>query len=118
MARLSTHVLDTARGKPAAGIEISLFFLAHGNERRLLKRDVTNADGRTDEPLLAGNNLVVGIYELVFNAGEYHRARGQATDAPPFLGEVIVRFGVCDSSGDYHIPLLLSPHAYSTYRGS
>jgi 5-hydroxyisourate hydrolase len=117
MGRISTHVLDTARGKPAAGIAIRLYS-CHGNERRLLKSAVTNADGRTDEPLLSGSTIASGIYELVFNAADYHRAQGQPLDSPPFLDEVTVRFGVSDPAGNYHVPLLLSPYAYSTYRGS
>jgi 5-hydroxyisourate hydrolase len=117
MGRLSTHVLDTARGKPAAGMAVRLYS-CNGTERRLLKSAVTNADGRTDEPLLSGNNLATGSYELVFNAADYHRAQGQKVDSPPFLDEVVVRFGVSDPAGNYHVPLLLSPYAYSTYRGS
>ena len=117
MGRLSTHVLDTARGQPAAGIAIRLYS-CNGDDRRLLKSATTNADGRTAEPLLSGSNLTVGVYELVFSAGDYHRAQGQSLDSPPFLDEVVVRFGVSDPDANYHIPLLLSPYAYSTYRGS
>ena len=117
MGHLSTHVLDTARGKPAAGVAIRLY-ACNGDERRLLKSATTNADGRTDSPLLSGNDFAVGVYELVFSAGDYHRAQGDQLPAPPFLDEVVVRFGVNDSSSNYHVPLLLSPYSYSTYRGS
>jgi 5-hydroxyisourate hydrolase len=117
MGRLSTHVLDTASGKPAAGLEFRLYAL-HGDERRLLKRATTNADGRTDAPLLNGNELAAGIYELVFCAGNYHRAHGAPLASPPFLDEITVRFGIADPGANYHVPLLFSPYSYSTYRGS
>lgn len=117
MGRLSTHVLDVAHGKPAAGITVHLYS-CQGNERRLVKSAATNMDGRTDGPLLSGTDLTAGTYELVFHAAEYHRAQGQALDSPPFLDEVVVRFGVSDPSANYHVPLLLSPYSYSTYRGS
>lgn len=117
MARLSTHVLDTTRGKPAAGIAVRLY-ICKGTERQLLKSAVTNADGRTDEPLLSGNHLATGNYELVFNAADYHRAQGLALGSPPFLDEIVIRFGVSDPAANYHVPLLLSPYSYSTYRGS
>jgi len=117
MGRLSTHVLDTASGKPAAGLEIRLYAL-HGDERRLLKSTITNADGRTDVPLLTGDELIAGVYELVFCAGDYHRAQGETLASPPFLDEIAVRFGVADPAAHYHVPLLLSPYSYSTYRGS
>jgi len=114
---LSTHVLDTANGKPAAGVGIRLYAL-HGDERRLLKSAATNADGRTDAPLLTGDELIAGIYELVFCAGNYHRTQGETLAVPPFLDEITVRFGVADPAANYHVPLLLSPYGYSTYRGS
>ena len=114
MGRLTTHVLDTARGKPAAGVAIQLYSL-NGNELRLLKSSTTNADGRTDEPLLDFHS---GVYELVFSAGSYYRAQGEHVSSPPFLDEVIVRFGVSDPTQNYHVPLLLSPYGYATYRGS
>jgi 5-hydroxyisourate hydrolase len=117
MGLLSTHVLDTARGKPAAGIAVRLYS-CNGTERQMLKSTVTNADGRTDEPLLAGEHLATGRYELVFNAADYQRSQGLKVDSPPFLDEIVVRFGVSDPAGNYHIPLLLSPYSYSTYRGS
>ena len=117
MGRLSTHVLDTASGKPAAGLKIRLYAL-RGDERRLLKSTTTNADGRTDMPLLTGDELIAGIYELVFCAGDYHRTQGQRLASPPFLDEILVRFGIADPAAHYHVPLLLSPYSYSTYRGS
>ena len=114
MARLSTHVLDTARGRPAAGMRVRLFAIE--NEiRRLLKTASTNADGRTDAPLLAGERIETGVYELEFAVADYFDLPGEP---PPFLGEVVVRFGVSDPEGTYHIPLLVSPYGYSTYRGS
>ena len=114
MARLSTHVLDTAHGKPAAGMRIRLF-ATHNETRCLLKSATTNKDGRTDEPLLAGDRLETGMYELEFDVGDYF---GLAGGQPPFLREVVVRFGVSDAAGNYHVPLLVSPYSYSTYRGS
>jgi len=117
MGRLSTHVLDTARGYPARNVVIDLH-ICEGSERRHVKTTVTNADGRTDEPLLSGDELPTGIYELTFHAGDYFRASGIALGDPPFLDEIIIRFGVADPAGSYHVPLLLSPYGYSTYRGS
>lgn len=122
--RLSTHVLDTSRGKPAGGVRILLYRISgdSGNSHTLLKQVVTNDDGRTDAPLLAGDDLKVGCYELVFCAGDYLRATGQAeaqTGAEAlFLDQIPIRFGVGDAGGHYHVPLLISPFAYSTYRGS
>lgn len=115
--RLSTHVLDTARGKPAAGVKITLYRLS-GQGRQQIVATVTNADGRTDAPLLAGEALTAGTYELIFNAGDYLRASGQAGEGTLFLDEIPIRFGVPDASAHYHVPLLISPFAYSTYRGS
>ena len=113
MARLSTHVLDTTQGKPAAGVAIELY-----RSGVLLKREVTNADGRTGEPLLAGAAIETGEYELVFAAGDYFRAAGVALPSPPFLDRVVIRFGIADPHGHYHVPLMVSPYGYSTYRGS
>lgn len=117
MGRLSTHVLDTAKGKPAAGVVIALYRL-QGEARELLLRTQTNDDGRTDQPLLLGEALVAGSYELLFHAGDYLRASGQAAGDILFLDQIPIRFGVPDASQHYHVPLLISPFAYSTYRGS
>lgn len=117
MGRLSTHVLDTAKGKPAAGVKIMLYRIS-GQSHRKMKEVVTNADGRTDGPLLEGDTLEAGIYELVFCAGDYLRASGQAADGVLFLDEIPIRFGVPDVGQHYHVPLLISPFGYSTYRGS
>ncbi|MGL5009490.1 MAG: hydroxyisourate hydrolase [Paracoccaceae bacterium] len=117
MGRLSTHVLDTARGKPAAGIRIMLYRIS-GQSHRKVTEATTNADGRTDAPLLEGTKLTTGTYELVFCAGDYLRATGQATGDTLFLDEIPIRFGIADAAGHYHVPLLLSPFGYSTYRGS
>ena len=110
---LTTHVLDTANGRPAVGLEIELFRL-EGDERRLLKTVRTNDDGRTDEPLLTEEEFGRGVYEIVFNVGEYFGEGGE----PPFLDHVPLRFGVSDPEVHYHVPLLASPWSYSTYRGS
>lgn len=115
--RLTTHVLDTARGKPAAGVKITLYRIS-GQSHRKIAETVTNADGRTDAPMLAGDALKEGRYELVFSAGDYLRASGQATGEVLFLDEIPIRFGVPDAGQHYHVPLLISPFAYSTYRGS
>ena len=117
MARVSTHVLDTARGIPARGIAVSLHRL-HGDERFAVATAVTNADGRTDAPLLAGDTIATGIYELTFHAAAYLAQAGEILTSPPFLGDIVVRFGVADEAASYHVPLLLSPYGYSTYRGS
>jgi 5-hydroxyisourate hydrolase len=117
MASVSTHVLDTSRGKPAQNLVIDLHICSNG-ERRLVKTAVTNADGRTGEALLSGDRLETGIYELTFHAGDYFRSAGVELPDPPFLDEVVIRFGLADPAGRYHVPLLLSPYGYSTYRGS
>lgn len=117
---LTTHVLDTANGRPAADVAIELWRLApDAGAHTLLASTRTNADGRTAEPLLAGDALRVGCYELVFAVGPYFAALAAApAAAPPFLDRVPVRFAVADATAHYHIPLLVSPWAYSTYRGS
>lgn len=117
MARLSTHVLDTMHGKPAAGVKLELYVL-NGETRRLVKAETTNADGRTDAPLLSGADYKPGQYELVFHIGEYFRRLGVALAAPNFLDTVPLRFGMAEADGHYHVPLLASPWSYSTYRGS
>jgi 5-hydroxyisourate hydrolase len=113
---LTTHILDTARGCPAAGLDICLYHI-NGQDVTELARMTTNADGRTDSPILPADNCRSGSYQLVFAAGDYLRAHGQAEDIL-FLDEVIIRFGINDADQHYHVPLLLSPYGYSTYRGS
>jgi 5-hydroxyisourate hydrolase len=117
MARLSTHVLDTARGIPASGIAVELHVL-RGADRVPVMSAETNADGRTDVPLLTGDRIEPGVYELTFHAGAYFRRTGTVIADPPFLDQVVIRFGIADPAGLYHVPLLLSPYGYSTYRGS
>ena len=114
---LTTHVLDTGRGVPAAGIRIVLSRLTDGGAVQVAEA-VTNADGRTATPLLKGADFQVGRYELMFFAGEYLRANGQVSGAVLFLDEVPIRFGISDEASHYHVPLLVSPWSYSTYRGS
>ncbi len=113
---LTTHVLDTARGVPAAGMHIELFRL--GETREFVHAMVTNADGRTDAPMLPAAEFSAGVYELVFHVGDYLDATGAAPESPRFLDVVPVRFGVSDAGAHYHVPLLVSPFGYSTYRGS
>ena len=115
--RLTTHVLDTALGKPAGGVKIALYRQV-GQSHRKIAETVTNADGRTDAPMLAGKALTAGVYELVFHAGDYLRASGQVEGEVLFLDQVPIRFGVPDADQHYHVPLLICPFAYSTYRGS
>lgn len=118
MARLSTHVLDTTHGRPAAGMRLELYRLEEGGARTLVASATTNADGRTDTPLLSGETLPTGVYELVFYVAEYFAAQGVHLPNPPFLGSVPIRFGIAEPQGHYHVPLLVSPFGYSTYRGS
>ncbi len=113
---LTTHVLDTALGRPAKGVRITLYRVS-GNSHRKIAETVTNDDGRTDAPILPVKAFAKGTYELVFHAGDYLRATGQAGAEPLFLDQVPIRFGMSEDA-HYHVPLLLSPHAYSTYRGS
>ena len=115
--RLTTHVLDTALGRPAAGLTLRLYKL-EADSRRLLASAVTNSDGRTDGPLLDGDAFAPGVYEIEFEAGAYHRAAAAPGASAPFLDTVPVRFGISDAGANYHVPLLLSPFGYSTYRGS
>ena len=114
--RLTTHVLDTASGKPAAGLTIALYRIA-GETRTLLKTVTTNGDGRCDAPLLQGADFATGEYELVFEAGAYLSAQGVVLPRPAFLDRIPIRFGMAENV-HYHVPLLVSPYGYSTYRGS
>jgi 5-hydroxyisourate hydrolase len=118
MGRLTTHVLDTALGRPAASITVALHRIAPSGGREKLGDFVTNADGRCDRPLLEGAALVAGTYELTFAAGAYFDRAGLKLPDPKFLDEVTIRFGIAAPEQHYHVPLLLSPYAYSTYRGS
>jgi 2-oxo-4-hydroxy-4-carboxy-5-ureidoimidazoline decarboxylase len=115
--RLSTHVLDTVSGKPAAGVKVVLKEIGASAEG-VLKETVTNADGRTDEPLLGGAPLRIGRYQLEFHVGAYFAASGAAAASPPFLDVVPIRFAIAEPEGHYHVPLLASPWSYATYRGS
>jgi 5-hydroxyisourate hydrolase len=115
MGQLTTHVLDTAGGRPGAGIAISLYSLNDG--RTLVCSAITNGDGRTDEPLLQGDSWRRGHYELQFAVADYFRRAGVPLAEPPFLDEIVIRFSLADDR-HYHVPLLVSPWSYSTYRGS
>ena len=117
IGKLTTHVLDTANGCPGAGIAISLYRLENGEEHPLTAT-FTNADGRTDSPLLVGEAMAVGVYELRFQVGDYFVTQGGALPNPSFLDLVPIRFGIADATAHYHVPLLVSPWSYSTYRGS
>jgi 5-hydroxyisourate hydrolase len=117
LGRLTTHVLDTAHGQPGAGMAVTLYRRA-GDRFDPVKSVTTNADGRVDTPLLEGAALSIGRYRLVFAAGAYFRRLGLALPDPPFVDEVVIDFGVADASAHYHVPLLVSPWSYSTYRGS
>jgi 5-hydroxyisourate hydrolase len=116
--QLTTHVLDTVQGRPAAAMEIELWRVDAARERIYLKTIVTAVNGRSGEPLLSGAQMVAGTYELLFRVGAYFAQQGVQTPEPPFLDEVPIRFGIADAEAHYHVPLLVSPWAYSTYRGS
>ncbi|MFY9513692.1 MAG: hydroxyisourate hydrolase [Rubrivivax sp.] len=117
MGHLSTHVLDTANGCPAAGMQVTLQ-RDTGNGYTTLKAVTLNADGRADGPLLAAHEMVAGRHRLLFEVAPYFRARGAALSEPPFIDTVQLDFGIADAAGHYHVPLLVSPWSYSTYRGS
>lgn len=117
MGKLSTHVLDIAHGKPGAGMSIELYAV-EADGKSLLARAVTNLDGRCGEPLLQGDAMRPGQYELVFGAGDYFAALGVTGPAPRFIDRVVIAFGIADATQNYHVPLVVSPWAYSTYRGS
>ncbi|MBD1866236.1 hydroxyisourate hydrolase [Cyanobacteria bacterium FACHB-471] len=118
MGKLTTHVLDTAHGCPAAGMTIELWFVGTTGQKILLKTVTTNADGRTDSPLLTAREFTTGLYELVFTVGAYFEQKIDSLPNPPFLDRIPLQFGIADSTVHYHVPLLVSPWSYSTYRGS
>ncbi len=115
---LTTHVLDTAAGRPAASLRVELFRLHEQAHAERLCEHYTNADGRVDVPLLDGEDFRPGRYRLRFHVDEYFRARGLQLPEPPFLDVIDIRFGMADADAHYHVPLLVSPWSYSTYRGS
>ena len=117
MGKLSTHVLDITQGKPGVGVKLALYAV-NGAEKKLLRQGVTNQDGRCDAPLLQGDDMQAGRYELVFAAGDYFAAQGVDLPSPRFVDEVVLAFGIADVGQNYHVPLVVSPWAYSTYRGS
>ena len=117
MGKLTTHVLDTSTGRPAVGMRVD-FAVVEPCGARVIESVTTNADGRTDAPLLADDAMHVGIYELTFHVADYHRMQNVVLADPPFIDRVAVRFGVADVDAVYHVPLLCSPWSYSTYRGS
>jgi 5-hydroxyisourate hydrolase len=117
MGKLSTHVLDISSGRPGVGVAIALFKV-DGDRRSMLKSVVTNQDGRCDAPLLQGDELQVGLYELVFDAGDYFARQGTPMTSPRFIDRVTLAFGIADANDNYHVPLVVSPWSYSTYRGS
>jgi 2-oxo-4-hydroxy-4-carboxy-5-ureidoimidazoline decarboxylase len=116
--RLSTHVLDTNSGKPAAGIALELVELSELGAPRVVTRAITNSDGRTDHPLIGGRPVPIGRYELIFNVGQYFATRQVPMSDPPFLDQIPLRFSVSEPEGHLHVPLLVTPWSYATYRGS
>ncbi|GKX34467.1 MAG: 5-hydroxyisourate hydrolase [Rhizobiaceae bacterium MnEN-MB40S] len=116
--RLTTHVLDTAKGSPAAGLKIELREVCADETFHVIGSVVTNHDGRCDGPLLSGESMKAGVYELVFHAGDYLKQSGSDLPEPAFLDVIPIRFGIADTDAHYHVPLLISPYGYSTYRGS
>lgn len=118
MAGLTTHVLDTAGGRPAPGVRIELFHVTADGARRAIVEAITNADGRTDAPMIAAADMAPGTYELVFHVGAYFEARHAEVADPPFLDSIPVRFAIADDTAHYHVPLLVAPWGYTTYRGS
>lgn len=114
---LTTHVLDAARGCPAAGMRIDLYRIETGTHR-LVRTVTTNADGRTDSAVIPKGDLTIGTWELLFHAGAYLDAAGVPGESPRFLDKIPIRFGIADTEAHYHVPLLLAPYSYSTYRGS
>ena len=117
MGRLTTHVLDTANGRPGAGMAIDLYRVDDGSRIHLASLR-TDEDGRCDGPVVEGDGMAAGVYEFVFHAGDYFAAAGADLPDPPFVDGVVIRFGIADPDANYHVPLLVSPWSYSTYRGS
>lgn len=117
MGKLSTHVLDTTQGKPGNGVVVELYAITPG-ARTLIKTVTTNRDGRVDTPLLEGDAMQAGRYELVFAAGDYFAAQGVKLPEPRFIDQVTLAFGIADPTQNYHVPLVVTPWSYSTYRGS
>lgn len=117
MGRLTTHVLDAAHGCPGSAIRVALYRI-EGERLKKIAEALTNGDGRCDAPLLQGDEYRCGVYQLQFSAGDYFRAKGVKMGDQPFLDEVVLRFGIDASQDHYHVPLLISPYSYSTYRGS
>ncbi|MFG0918692.1 5-hydroxyisourate hydrolase [Pseudomonas sp. URIL14HWK12:I3] len=117
MGRLTTHVLDAAHGCPGSAINVELYRV-EGSQLTLVTTALTNSDGRVDSPLLQGDDYRSGVYQLQFSAGDYYRGRGVALPEQPFLDVVVLRFGINAQQEHYHVPLLISPYSYSTYRGS
>jgi 5-hydroxyisourate hydrolase len=118
LAGLTTHVLDVVHGGPAEAMKVGLYEFEAAGARTLVAEVLTNADGRTDAPLISASQARVGRFELLFHAGDYFRRRGVETADPPFLDLIPLRFAIADPRAHYHVPLLLSPWSYSTYRGS
>lgn len=116
MGRLTTHVLDTANGKPAAGVRIGLYRAE--DQHNAIAMTTTNQDGRCDDPILEGEDFTKGVYELIFHVGDYFQDMGHKSANPDFLDVVIIRFGIASAEEHYHVPLLVSPFGYTTYRGS
>ncbi|MEZ8760138.1 hydroxyisourate hydrolase [Vibrio splendidus] len=117
MGRLTTHVLDTTHGLPGAEIKVELYKVNEDSTEKLATV-ITNSDGRTDVPILAGNDFRPGKYQLVFYVADYYKSKGVELDGVPFLDDVVIRFGLDDPEAHYHVPLLVSPYSFSTYRGS
>ncbi|MFJ4066810.1 hydroxyisourate hydrolase [Pseudomonas sp. NPDC089996] len=117
MGRLTTHVLDAAHGCPGSSIKVELYRV-EGQQLELVNTALTNSDGRVDAPLLQGDDYRTGVYQLQFSAGAYYRARGVQLPDTAFLDVVVLRFGIDETQEHYHVPLLISPYSYSTYRGS
>jgi 5-hydroxyisourate hydrolase len=118
MGYLTTHILDTTKGVAAAEVKIQLYKHSEDGQRQLLHTTITNDDGRCDQPLLEAENFTVGVYELEFSIDKYFAKQGIEVTEPSFLNTVVIRFGISDEAAHYHIPLLVSPYSYSTYRGS